>query len=139
MAQPEGDDFLQLLRSRKRGRLKIYIGSAAGVGKTYRILQEADSLRNRNVDVVLAYIETHGREDTERLVQDLEVIPRKKIEYRGVTLQEMDLEAALARQPEVVVVDELAHTNAPGSRNHKRYEDVLDLVHAGINVITAVN
>jgi two-component system, OmpR family, sensor histidine kinase KdpD len=139
MPERDGDDFLQLLRSRKRGRLKIYIGSAAGVGKTYRMLQEAESLRARNVDVVLAYIETHGRADTDVLVRDLEVVPRKKIEYRGVTLEEIDLEAVLERQPEVAIVDELAHTNAPGSRNGKRYEDVLDLVQAGINVITAIN
>ncbi|HSL70883.1 MAG TPA: universal stress protein [Longimicrobiales bacterium] len=139
MTHPAGDDFLQLLQGRKRGRLKIYIGSAAGVGKTVRMLQEAQALRNRNVDIVLAFIETHGRADTGALVEDLEVIPRKKIEYRGVVLEEMDLEAVLARQPEIAVVDELAHTNVPGSRNRKRYEDVLDLLHAGINVITAVN
>jgi two-component system sensor histidine kinase KdpD len=139
MPERDPDDFLQLLRSRKRGRLKLYVGSAAGVGKTYRMLQEAETLRARNVDVVLGFIETHGRADTEALVRDLEVVPRKTLEYRGVPLQEMDVDAVLARQPEVVVVDELAHTNVPGSRNQKRYEDVLDLVHAGINVITAVN
>ncbi|MGH7469387.1 MAG: hypothetical protein ACRENP_15660 [Longimicrobiales bacterium] len=139
MPERDGDDFLQLLHSRKRGRLKVYVGSAAGVGKTYRMLQEAESLRARNVDVVLGFIETHGRLDTEALVRDLEVVARKKMEYRGVQLEEMDVDAVLARQPEVVVVDELAHTNVAGSRNHKRHEDVLDLLHAGINVITAVN
>ena len=139
MPERDGDDFLQLLHTRQRGRLKIYIGSAAGVGKTYRMLQEAESLRQRNVDVVLGFIETHGRLDTEALVRDLEVIARKKIEYRGVQLEEMDVDAILARRPEVVVVDELAHTNVAGSRNRKRYEDVLDLLHAGINIITAVN
>jgi two-component system sensor histidine kinase KdpD len=139
MPDRDPDDFLQLLHSRKHGRLKLYVGSAAGVGKTYRMLQEAESLRARNVDVVLGFIETHGRADTEALVRDLEVVPRRKLEYRGVQMEEMDVDAILARQPEVVVVDELAHTNVPGSKNPKRYEDVLDLLHAGINVISAVN
>src|SRR5262245_14380891 len=139
MPERTGEDFLQLLQGRKRGRLKIYIGSAAGVGKTYRMLQEAESLRERNVDVVLGFIEPHNRPETEALVRDLETVPRKKLEYRGVTLEEMDVDAIIARQPEVVIVDELAHTNVPGSRNAKRYEDVLDLLHAGINVISAVN
>ena len=139
MPERNGDDFLQLLQGRQRGRLKIYIGSAAGVGKTFRMLQEAESLRQRNVDVVLGFIEAHGRADTEALVRDLERVPRKALNYRGVTLEEMDVDAILARQPEVVIVDELAHTNVPGSRNAKRYEDVLDLLHAGINVISAVN
>src|SRR5262245_46441023 len=139
MADRTGDDFLQLLQGRKRGRLKLYIGSAAGGGKTDRMLQEAESLRERNVDVVLGFIETHGRADTEALMRDLEAVPRKRIEYHGVMLEEMDVDAILARQPEVVIVDELAHTNVPGSRNRKRYEDVIDLVHAGINVSTAGN
>ena len=139
MTESDRDDFLQLLRSRKRGRLKLYIGSAAGVGKTYRMLEEARSLRDRNVDVVLGFIETHNRADTEALRRDLEEVPRRKIQYRGVTLEEMDVDAIIARAPEVVIVDELAHTNAPGSRNRKRYEDVIDLLHAGINVISAVN
>lgn len=139
MAGRNGENFLQLLHSPRRGRLKLYVGSAAGVGKTYRMLQEAAALRNRQVDVVLGFIETHGRIETEELMADLEVIPRRKLEYRGVTLEEMDVDAILARQPEVAVVDELAHTNVPRSRNEKRYEDVLDLLNAGINVITAVN
>jgi two-component system sensor histidine kinase KdpD len=134
-----GDDFLQLLQGRKRGRLKIYIGSAAGVGKTYRMLEEARALRARNVDVVLGFIETHGRADTAALIGDLEQVPRRVIEYRGVRLDEMDVDAIIARAPEVVIVDELAHTNVPGSRNGKRFEDVMDLLHAGINVISAVN
>lgn len=139
MPEHASDDFLQLLQGRKRGRLKIYIGSAAGVGKTYRMLQEAETLRARNVDVVLAFIETHGRADTEALVHDLETVPRKQVTYKAVVLEEMDLDAVLARQPEVAIVDEVAHTNVSGSRNQKRYEDVLEMLHAGINVITALN
>ena len=133
------DDFLQLLQGRKRGRLKIYIGSSAGVGKTYRMLQEADNLRTRNVDVVLGFIETHGRADTEELVKDLETVPRKKLEYRAVTLEEMDVDAILARKPGLCVVDELAHTNVAGCRHQKRYQDVFELLDAGIGVMTAVN
>ena len=138
-ARDTGDDFLQLLQSGRKGRLKIYVGSAAGVGKTYRMLEEANALRTRNVDVVLGFLETHGRAQTAALIRDLEQIPRKLIEYRGVRLEEMDVDAVIARQPEVAIVDELAHTNVPGSRNAKRYEDIMDLLHAGINVITAVN
>src|SRR5262249_7833836 len=123
----------------RRGRLKLYIGFAAGVGKTVRMLEEAHALKKRGVDVVLAFIETHGRADTQALIEGLEVIPRKKIEYRGVGIEEMDLDAVLARRPAVAVVDELAHTNVPGSRNRKRYQDVLELLDAGINVIGAVN
>jgi two-component system sensor histidine kinase KdpD len=132
-------DFLELIERSRRGKLKIYIGSAAGVGKTYRMLQEAQALRIKGVDIVLAFVETHGREETAALVTDLEVVPRKQISYRGVSLEEMDLDAVLARKPDVAVVDELAHTNAPGSRHEKRYEDVLELTRAGINVLTAVN
>lgn len=132
-------DFLALLRQRERGKLKVYIGSAAGTGKTYRMLQEAHDLRRRGVDIVVGFVETHGRAETEAQVGDLEVVPRKKIAYRGVTLEEMDLDAVLARRPQVVIVDELAHTNVPGARYRKRWEDVLALVGAGVNVISAVN
>jgi two-component system, OmpR family, sensor histidine kinase KdpD len=132
-------DFLALVRQRDRGKLKLYIGSAAGVGKTYRMLTEARELRSRGVDVVIGFVETHGRPDTIAQICDLEVIPRKRIEYRGVALDEMDLDAILARHPEVAVVDELAHTNVPGAKHAKRWEDVLELLDEGINVISAVN
>jgi len=133
------EDFLELVERAKRGRLKVYIGPAAGVGKTYQMLEEAHALKKRGVDVVLAFIETHGRAETEALVEGLEVIPRRRMEYRGVTVEEMDLDAVLKRHPQVAVVDELAHTNIPGSRNRKRYQDVFELLEAGINVICAFN
>jgi two-component system sensor histidine kinase KdpD len=133
------EDFLELVHRAKRGRLKLYIGFAAGVGKTYQMLEEAHALRKRGVDVVLAFIESHGRAETEVLVQGLEVVPRRRIEYRGVTVEEMDLDAVLRRKPDVAIVDEIAHTNVPGSRNRKRYQDVLELIAAGINVIGAFN
>ncbi|HUY81052.1 MAG TPA: universal stress protein [Acidobacteriaceae bacterium] len=120
-------------------RLRVYIGAAAGVGKTYRMLEQAHLLRRQGEDVVIGLIDTHGREETRLQIGDLEVIPEKEIVYRTVRLQEMDLDAILARRPEVVLVDELAHTNVPGSRNRKRYEDVLELLDAGIHVMTAVN
>ena len=134
-----GADFLQLVRRKERGKLKVYVGSAAGVGKTYRMLTEAQDMRRRGVDVVIGFIETHGRAETEALVGDLEIIPRRRIEYRGATLEEMDVEAVIARHPTVVLVDELAHTNVPGSRNRKRWEDVMEILTAGINAICAVN
>jgi two-component system sensor histidine kinase KdpD len=133
------EDFLELLQRARKGRLKLYIGFAAGVGKTYQMLQEAHALKRRGVGVVLAFIETHGRSETQALVEGLEVVPRKRIEYRGVGVEEMDLDAVLARKPEVAVVDEIAHTNAPGSKHKKRYQDVLELLDAGINVIGALN
>src|SRR5271170_8088858 len=132
-------DFLTLVRQRERGKLKLYIGSAAGVGKTYRMLTEAHELRRRGIDVVIGFVETHGRADTSAQIGDLEVVPRKRIEYRGVTLEEMDVDAIIARHPQVAVVDELAHTNVPGARNPKRYQDVQDILAAGIHVITALN
>jgi two-component system sensor histidine kinase KdpD len=134
-----GDDFLQLVRQRTRGKLKVYIGSAAGVGKSYRMLTEAHELRKRGVDAVIGFIETHARADTEAQIKDLEVVARKIVEYRGVTLSEMDVDAIIARHPEVAIVDELAHTNLPGSKHSKRWEDVLELLDTGINVISAVN
>src|SRR5581483_2252369 len=118
-------EFLTLLERTQRGRLKLYIGFAAGVGKTYRMLEEAHALRKGGVDVVLAFIETHNRAETQALVAGLEEVARRKIEYRGVVVEEMDLDAVLARKPKVAIVDELAHTNVPGSRNRKRYQDVL--------------
>jgi two-component system, OmpR family, sensor histidine kinase KdpD len=120
-------------------RLRVYIGAAAGVGKTYRMLEDAHMLRRQGGDVVIGLVETHGRAETAARVGDLEIIPQKEVQYRSVKLHEMDLDAILARKPGTVVVDELAHTNVPGSRNRKRYEDVLELLDAGINVMTAVN
>jgi two-component system sensor histidine kinase KdpD len=132
-------DFLQLVRQRARGKLKVYIGSAAGVGKTYRMLTEANELRRRGIDVVIGFVETHARADTEAQIGDLEIVPRQHVEYRGVTLAEMDVDAILARHPDVAIVDELAHTNVPGAKHQKRWEDVLELLDAGVNVISAVN
>jgi two-component system sensor histidine kinase KdpD len=130
---------LELVERAKRGRLKVYIGAAAGVGKTYQMLEEAHALKKRGVDVVLAFIEPHERPETAALIDDLEVIPRQRIEYRGVAVEEMDLDAVLKRRPQVAIVDELAHTNAPFCRNKKRYQDVLELLENGINVICAFN
>ncbi len=133
------EDFLEILRRAKRGRLKLYIGFAAGVGKTYRMLEEAQALKRRGVDVALGFIETHGRAETAALVEGLEQIPRTRIEYRGVAIEEMDTSAIIQRRPEIVIVDEIAHTNAPGSRNRRRYQDVLEILDAGISVIGAFN
>ena len=139
MARARPEDFLELVERSKGGRLKVYIGSAAGVGKTYRMLHEAHGLKERGIDVVLGFIETHGRADTAALIDGLEVVPRKKIEYRGVTVEEMDVDAVLARHPQVAIVDEVAHTNAPGSSHRKRFEDLEAILAAGINVICAFN
>jgi two-component system sensor histidine kinase KdpD len=137
--RPRPEDLLELVERAKRGRLKVYIGPAAGVGKTYQMLEEAHALKKRGVDVILAFIETHDRAETEALLEGLESVPRRQFEYRGVIVEEIDLEAVLARRPQVAIVDELAHTNVPGSRNKKRYQDVLELLDAGINVICAMN
>src|SRR6204780_4273871 len=127
-------------KQQEPARLRIYIGAAPGVGKTYDMLNDAHMMREQqHVDVVLGLIETHGRQETEDRIRDLEIIPQRVIPYRGVTLKEMDVDAIIARHPNTVVVDELAHTNVPGSKNRKRYEDVLELLAAGINVLTAVN
>lgn len=136
---PTPEHFLTLIRQQQRGRLKIYLGFAAGVGKTYEMLQEGHRLKRRGVDIVIGIVETHGRAETAAQVGDLEQVPRRKIEYRGVVLEEMDVDALLQRHPAVALVDELAHTNAPGSRNSKRYQDVDELVRAGINVISTLN
>jgi two-component system, OmpR family, sensor histidine kinase KdpD len=127
-------------KQQEPARLRIYIGAAPGVGKTYDMLNDAHlMLHQQNVDVVIGLVETHGRQETEARVRDLELIPQRIIPYRGVNLKEMDVDAILARHPNTVVVDELAHTNVPGSKNRKRYEDVLELLASGINVMTAVN
>jgi two-component system sensor histidine kinase KdpD len=127
------------MQSTDRARLRIYIGAAPGVGKTYSMLEDAEAFRRDGVDVVIGLVETYGRPDTEALIRDLEVVPKRKIDYRGVILEEMDVGAILTRKAQMCVVDELAHTNAPGSRHEKRYQDVLDLLEAGISVLTAVN
>jgi two-component system, OmpR family, sensor histidine kinase KdpD len=136
---PDPSSFLDVLTPRERGKLKLYIGSFAGVGKTYRMLTEGHELRRRGVDVVIGFVETHGRSDTENQIGDLEVVPRRRIAYRDVALEEMDVDAVVARRPDVAIVDELAHTNVPGVSHRKRWEDVMQLVDDGINVISAVN
>lgn len=137
--RPNPEQFLALLREQQRGRLKVYLGFAPGVGKTYEMLQEGHRLGKQGVDVVIGVVETHGRADTAALVGGLEQVPRRTIEYRGVVLGEIDLDAVLNRRPTVVLVDELAHTNAPGGRHAKRYQDVEELLRNGISVISTMN
>lgn len=132
-------NFLELIRKSKRGKLKIYIGMSAGVGKTYRMLQEAHALLKNGIEVKIGYIETHFRAETHALLEGLPVIPRRKLFYKGKELEEMDVSAILNLHPEVVIVDELAHSNVEGSKNGKRWQDVMDILDAGINVISAVN
>jgi two-component system sensor histidine kinase KdpD len=139
LQRPTPEQFLNLIRRQTRGRLKVYLGSAAGVGKSYAMLREGHRLKAQGVDVVIGLVETHGRSDTAAQIGDLEIVPARVVEYRGVTLREMDVDAILARRPTVCLVDELAHTNAPGSRHTKRYQDVEDVLLAGIHVITTVN
>jgi len=131
--------FIELVKKSRRGKFKIYIGMSAGVGKTYRMLQEAHVLLRNGIDMQIGYIETHRREETHNLLTGLPVIPRRKVFYKGKELEEMDLTAILNRHPEVVIIDELAHTNVEGSKNAKRWQDVLDILEAGISVISAVN
>ena len=133
------DRLLTRLQDRQRSRLRVYIGAAPGVGKSYQMLRDAHLLRERGLDVVAGFVETYGRPDTEAQIGSLEVVPRKRVSYRGVEIEEMDLDAILARRPAVALVDELAHTNAPGCRHAKRFEDVIELLDAGIHVMTAVN
>ena len=133
------EHFLELIKRSRRGKFKIYIGMSAGVGKTYRMLLEAHALMRSGIDVKIGYIETHNRKETEVLIEGLPVIPRRKLFYKGKELEEMDLKAIISLRPEVVIVDELAHTNIEGSQNEKRWQDVRDILNAGINVISAVN
>lgn len=133
------DAFLRLIEKSRRGRLKLYIGHAAGVGKTYQMLEDAHALKNQGVDVVAGFIETHGRSETLAKIGDLEAIARRRVSYKGRELEEMDLPAILARKPQIVLVDELAHTNVPGVENEKRYQDVEEILAAGIAVMTTVN
>ena len=131
---------IQLEPTQEPAKLRIYVGAAPGVGKTYHMLNDAYILKHQqNVDIVIGLVETHGRSETQARIRDIEIVPQREIPYRGVTLKEMDVDAIIARHPHTVIVDELAHTNVPGSKNRKRYEDVQDLLEAGINVWTAVN
>jgi two-component system sensor histidine kinase KdpD len=139
MADDRANEFLQLIRRSQRGRLKVYLGYSAGVGKTYQMLQEGHRLKSDGIDVVVGLLETHGRTAIAELARGLEVVPRRRSDYRGIAVEEMDTDAVLARRPQVVLIDELAHTNVPGSRNPKRYEDVLDVLAAGIHVISTLN
>jgi two-component system sensor histidine kinase KdpD len=138
-ARPKPESLLARVEQASRARLRIYIGAAPGVGKTYQILEDAHQLKKQGVDIVIGFIEPHGRAETEALIGNLDCVPLRRIEYRGVTLEEMDVDEVIARRPQIAIVDELAHTNAPGSKNRKRYEDVLEILDAGIAVITAVN
>ena len=137
--RPAPESLLAKLSEAEQARLRVYIGAAPGVGKTYQMLEDAHLMKKQGVDIVVAVVETHGREDTKAMIGDLECVPMRRIEYRGVTIEEMDVDAVKARRPAIAIVDELAHTNVPGSKNSKRYQDVLDLLNAGISVITAVN
>lgn len=133
------DQFLNLNPKKGKGKFKIYIGMSAGVGKTYRMLEEAHSLLQNGVNIKVGYVETHGRKETQALIEGLPVIPRREVFYKGKRLEELDVQAILLLHPDVVIIDELAHTNIPGSKNEKRWQDVLDILEAGIEVISAVN
>jgi two-component system, OmpR family, sensor histidine kinase KdpD len=137
--RPSADDFLQIIRQQHRGKLKVYLGACPGVGKTCQMLKEGNRLKGSGVDVIIGYVEPHERPETTAQIKDLEIIPPRLVHYHEIALKEMDVDAVLARHPTVALVDELAHTNAPGSKNRKRYEDVQDLLNAGINVISTVN
>src|SRR5215471_4924009 len=137
--RPSADQLLERLKSETRARLRVYIGAAPGVGKTYRMLKDAAAVKAGGADIVVGFVETYGRADTDAQLAGLEMIPRKKIPYKGVELEEMDIDAILARKPQLCVIDELAHTNVPGSRHEKRYQDVIELLDAGVSVMTAVN
>jgi two-component system sensor histidine kinase KdpD len=139
MLEDKTGSFLRIIRSAQRGRLKVYLGYCAGVGKTYQMLLEGHRLKAEGIDVVIGLVETHGRAETANLIDGLEVVPRLRQEYRGITVEDMDMDAVIARKPQVALIDELAHTNVPGSRNPKRYQDVQDILAAGIHVITTVN
>jgi len=131
--------FLDLIQQSRKGKFKVYIGMSAGVGKTYRMLQEAHTLMRNGIDVKIGYIETHNRQETHALLEGLPVIPRRKLFYKGKELEELDIQAVISLRPEIVIIDELAHTNIEGSKNDKRWQDVMEILDAGINVISAVN
>lgn len=138
-SRPSPDALLKLAAKEGRGRLKLFLGAAPGVGKTYEMLIEAHTKKREGVDVVVGVVEHHGREETRQLLTGLEIIPRRHVSYRGQTLKEMDLEAILKRKPKLVLVDELAHTNAEGVRHPKRWMDVRDILAAGIDVFSTMN
>jgi two-component system sensor histidine kinase KdpD len=131
--------FLDLIQQSRRGKFKVYIGMSAGVGKTFRMLQEAHTLMRNGIDVKIGYIETHNRKETHELLEGLPLIPRRKLFYKGKELEELDVQAVISLRPEIVIIDELAHTNIEGSKNDKRWQDVMEILDAGINVISAVN
>jgi two-component system sensor histidine kinase KdpD len=137
--RPSADDFLAIIRKQQSGKLKVYLGPCPGVGKTYAMLVEGNRLKRCGADVVIGYVEPHERPETSAQIGDLEIVPPRLSSYHGIALNEMDVDAVIARKPTVALVDELAHTNAPDSKNRKRYEDVEDLLRAGINVISTVN
>ena len=139
LKKPSAEKLLAKLKVGDKPTLRVYIGAAPGVGKTWQMLEDAHALKRQGVDIVIAFLETHGRAETAALAEGLERLQVRRIEYRGVFLAEMDLDRVIARRPQVAIVDELAHTDVPGSRNRKRYEDVLELLNNGISVITAVN
>ncbi|MFA6220718.1 MAG: PTS sugar transporter subunit IIA [Desulfomonilaceae bacterium] len=139
LAEDRAGSFLRMIRRARRGRFKIYLGYGAGVGKTYQMLLEGHRLKADGIDVAIGLVETHGRSETQSLIEGLEVIPKRKEEYRGITLEEMDVDAVLSRKPQVALIDELAHTNMPGSKNQKRYQDVQEILAAGVHVITTLN
>ncbi len=138
-ARPSAESLLAKEQQAQRARLRIYLGAAPGVGKTYQMLEEAHLLKRQGIDIVVGFIEPHGRAETETLIAGLERLPLRRIDYRGVTLEEMDVDAVITRRPAIVLVDELAHSNVPGSKHRKRYDDVIEILDAGISVITAVN
>jgi two-component system sensor histidine kinase KdpD len=137
--RPSPESLLAKLNQGEQAKLRVYIGAAPGVGKTYQMLADAHLLKKQGADIVVAAVETHGRQDTKAMIGGLECVPMRRIEYRGVTLEELDVNAVIDRRPAIAIVDELAHTDVPGSKNRKRYQDVLELLNAGISVITAVN
>jgi two-component system, OmpR family, sensor histidine kinase KdpD len=143
--RPDPDELLKKIKEeenwkkRKNGLLTVFLGYVAGVGKTYRMLSDAIVLKEKKIDIIAGLVETHGRAETETLLGNIRVLPRKKIDYKGITLEEFDIDAALEIKPDYILVDELAHTNAPGSRHKKRYQDVEELLEAGINVFTTMN
>src|ERR1019366_5212371 len=137
--RPDADALLALTDQESGAKLRVFLGAAPGVGKTYAMLARARALKMDGVDVLVGLVETHGRQETESLTEGLEILPRRAIEYRGRIIEEFDIDAALARKPKLIIVDELAHTNAPDSRHPKRWQDVEELLNAGVNVWTAVN
>ncbi len=144
MSEPDDKEkrvqqYLQLNRKNSRGKLKIYLGMSAGVGKTYRMLQEAHNLLQNGVNIKIGYVETHNRKETQAMAEGLPLIPRREVFYKGKKLEELDVQSIMLLHPEVVIIDELAHTNIPGSKNEKRWQDVMDVLDAGIDVISAVN